>query len=177
MRAIFEMIIMRSLAKTGDTTQGVAWLRRLDAQTKEYVLTPSLLHTELERQEGLISLWDLPDMLLLQHEGRKLGFLFPASGTPVIDDDIAVVRGARHAQLARLFLAWVRTPAIELLAAREGFRLPAAGIELPTDSVPAWVGPVEAHLKAEPLNWDTVEARGVGWMEYWDRHVRGTGGK
>ena len=177
MRAIFEMIVMRSLAQTGDTAQGMAWLRRLDGQTKEYVLTPALLHTKLERQEGLISLWDLPDMLLLENEGRKLGFLFPTSGTPVIDDDIAVVRGARHAALAREFIAWVRTPAVELLAAREGFRLPAAGIDLPKDSLPAWMGPVAAHLKPEPLNWDTVEARGAGWMEYWDKHVRGTGGK
>jgi iron(III) transport system substrate-binding protein len=175
MRAIFEMIVMRSLQRTGDTAQGMAWLRRLDAQTKEYVLTPALLHTKLERQEGLISLWDLPDMLLLQNEGRKLGFLFPTSGTPVIDDAIAVVRGARHADIAREFIRWVRTPEIELLAARVGFRLPAGGIELPRDSMPAWMGPVEAHLRAEPLNWDTVEARGVGWMEYWDKHVRGTG--
>ena len=177
MRAIFEMIVMRSLQRTGDTAQGMAWLRRLDAQTKEYVLTPAMLHTELERQEGLVSLWDLPDMLLLQNEGRKLGYLFPTSGTPVIDDDIAVVRHARHAALAREWIRWVRTPEIELLAARVGFRLPAAGITLPRDSLPAWMGPVEAHLKAEPLNWDTVEAQGVGWMEYWDKHVRGTGEK
>ena len=54
MRAIFEMIVMRSLQRTGDTAQGMAWLRRLDAQTKEYVLNPALLHTKLERQEGLI---------------------------------------------------------------------------------------------------------------------------
>jgi len=177
MRAIFEMVIMRSLERSGDTAQGMAWLRRLDAQTKEYVLTPALLHTKLERQEGLISLWDLPDMLLLQKQGRKLGFLFPASGTPVIDDDIAVVRGARHAALARAFIRWVRTPAIELLAAREGFRLPAAGIVLPKDSLPAWMGPVEVHLVAAPLNWDTVEARGALGMGYWDKHVRGTGEK
>ncbi len=175
MRAIFEMIVMRSLERTGDTSQGMAWLRRLDAQTKEYVLTPALLHTKLERQEGLISLWDLPDMLLLQHEGRKLGYVFPASGTPVIDDAIAVVRGARHAALAREFMRWVLTPEIELLAAREAFRLPAAGIVLPPDSIPAWMRSVQASLRPEPMNWDTVEARGAQWMDYWDRHVRGTG--
>jgi len=176
MRAIFEMVIMRSLQRTGDTAQGMAWLRRLDAQTKEYVLTPALLHTKLERQEGFISLWDLPDMLLLQNEGRKLGYLFPSSGTPVIDDAIAVVRGARHAALAREFVRWVLTPEIQLLAARQGFRLPVR-TDLPSDSLPAWMGPVEAHLRAEPLNWDTVEARGAQWMDYWDKHVRGTGEK
>ena len=57
-------------------------------------------------------------MLLLENEGRKLAYLFPTSGTPVIDDAIAVVRGARHAAVAREFVRWVLTPQIQLLAAR-----------------------------------------------------------
>ena len=176
MRAIFEMIMMRSIARTGDTTAGWAWLRRLDAQTGDYVQNPALLHVKLERQEGLVSLWDLPDMLLLQHEGRKLGYLFPTSGTPVIDDAIAVVRGARHAALAREFVRWVLTPELQLLAAREAYRLPAR-TDLPVDSLPQWVRDVEARMRVEPVNWDTVEVHGAAWMDYWDRHVRGTGKK
>jgi iron(III) transport system substrate-binding protein len=176
MRAIFEMIMMRSLARTGDTAAGWAWLRRLDAQTKEYVQNPALLHSKLERQEGLISLWDLPDMLLLQREGRKLGYVFPSSGTPVIDDAIAVVKGARHAALAREFARWVLTPQMQIVAAREAFRLPVR-TDLPADSLPEWVRALQARMRSEPINWDTVEARGAEWMEYWDRHVRGTGKK
>jgi len=176
MRAIFEMVMMRSLARTGDTTAGWAWLRRLDAQTGDYVQNPALLHVKLERQEGLISLWDLPDMLLLQHEGRKFGYRFPTSGTPVIDDAIAVVRGARHAALAREFVRWVLTPEMQIVAAREAYRLPAR-TDLPPDSLPQWVRDVEARMRVEPVNWDTVEAHGAAWMDYWDRHVRGTGKK
>ena len=174
MRAIFEMVMMRSLARTGDTAAGWAWLRRLDAQTGTYVQNPALLHTQLERQEGLISLWDLPDMLLLENGGRKLGYVFPSSGTPVIDDAIAVVRGAKHAALAREFAHWVLTPEMQLVAAREDFRLPAR-TDLPADSLPPWVRDVEAKMRVEPVNWDTVEAHGAAWMDYWDRNVRGTG--
>jgi iron(III) transport system substrate-binding protein len=176
MRAIFEMVMMRSLTRTGDTTAGWAWLRRLDAQTKEYVQNPALLHSKLERQEGLLSLWDLPDMLLLEREGRKLGYRFPTSGTPVIDDAIAVVRGARHAAIARQFVRWVLTPEMQIVAAREAFRLPTR-TDLPADSLPKWVVTVGARMRAEPINWDTVEAHGAAWMDYWDRHVRGTGKK
>ncbi len=176
MRAIFEMVMMRSLERTGDTAQGWAWLRRLDAQTKEYVQNPALLHTMLERQEGLVSMWDLPDMLLLERDGRKVGHVFPASGTPVIDDAIALVRGAPHAALAREFIRWVRTPAMQIVAAREAFRLPA-DTALPADSLPAWAREVERQMVVEPINWDTVEAQGGKWMDYWDRNVRGTGKK
>src|SRR5512142_793155 len=38
MRAVWGMIIERSIKQTGDTAAGFAWLRRLDGQTKEYVL-------------------------------------------------------------------------------------------------------------------------------------------
>lgn len=174
MRAIFEMVMMRSLTRTGDTTAGWAWLRRLDAQTAEYVQNPALLHAKLERREGLVSLWDLPDVLLLQHEGRRFGYGFPASGTPVIDDAIAVVRGARHAALAREFVRWVLTPEMQIVAARDDYRLPALR-GLPPDSLPAWARAVATAMRVEPVNWDTVEARGAAWMDYWDRNVRGKG--
>ena len=176
MRAIFEMVMMRSLATTGDTTAGWAWLRRLDAQTAEYVQNPALLHAKLERREGLVSLWDLPDVLLLQHEGRRFGYAFPTSGTPVIDDAIAVVRGARHAALAREFARWVLTPGMQIVAARDEYRLPAVR-GLPADSLPAWARAVEAAMRVEPINWDTVETHGAAWMDYWDRNVRGKGEK
>jgi iron(III) transport system substrate-binding protein len=176
MRAIFQMIMMRSLERTGDTAAGWAWLRRLDAQTKEYVQNPALLHAKLERREGLISLWDLPDVQLLQREGRRFGYVFPASGTPVIDDAIAVVRGARHAALAREFARWVLTPEMQIVAAREAFRLPAR-TDLPADSLPEWVRVVSTRMHAEPINWDSVESRGAAWMDYWDRNIRGRGKK
>lgn len=174
MRTIFGMIVERSLRTTGDTAQGFAWLRRLDAQTKEYVLNGTLLTEKIGRQEGVITLWDLPDLLLTMKSGRPLGYTFPASGTPVIDDAIAVVRGARHADVAHRFVAWVRSPAIQLLAAREALRLPAR-TDLPADSLPAWVRDVEARLVADPMDWEVLVRDGPAWMRYWDRNVRNTG--
>ena len=176
MRAVFEMVMLRSLERTRDTTAGWSWLRRLDGQTKEYVTNPALLYQKLERGEGLVTFWDLPDMQLVEREGMTLRHLFPSSGTPVIDDAIAVVRGARHAALAREFVRWVRTPAMQLVAARDAFRLPA-DTAIPEDSLPEWARAVLAQMKVEPVNFDTVDQRGAQWMEYWDRQVRGTGRK
>src|SRR6266568_2946814 len=62
MRAVWGMVIERGLKATGDTAAGFQWLRRLDAQTKEYVLTGQLLDQKIVRQEGLVTIWDLPDI-------------------------------------------------------------------------------------------------------------------
>jgi len=174
MRAIWGMVFERSLAATGDTAQAAAWLRRLDGQTREYVLNPALLTEKLVRQEGWITLWDLPDLQITIRRGLPLGYVFPSSGTPVIDDAIAVVRGARRDSLSRVFAAWVRSPALQLVAAREAYRLPAR-TDLPAESLPSWVREVDAALREAPMDWRLLDARGAEWMTYWDRHIRGTG--
>ncbi|MDH3495505.1 MAG: extracellular solute-binding protein [Gemmatimonadota bacterium] len=176
MRAIFGMAVLRSLRQTGDTAAGFVWLRRLDGQTREYVLNPALLHQKLIRQEGLISLWDLPDILIESSKGQPLGFTLPTSGTPVIEDAIALVRGTPHPEAARAFIEWVGSVAGQLLAAREVYRLPARQ-DLPADSLPDWVREVRARLVVEPMEWDRLATDGNAWMAYWDRNVRGRGAR
>ncbi len=174
MRTIFGMIIQRGLRATGDTAAGFDWLRRLDAQTREYVFNPALLHQKLIRQEGLLTLWDLPDILTEQRKGNPLDFVLPKSGTPVIEDAVAIVRGTDRMQLAQQFVEWVGSFEGQLLAARREFRLPAR-VDVPLDSLPDWAQAVKAELVAEEMDWDLLGARGKEWMAYWDRHVRGRG--
>ncbi len=101
MRAIWGMIIMRSLAATGDTAQGMAWLRTLDAQTRTYTLNPAILAEKLARGEGKVTLWDLPDLMIWRAQGMPFGYVFPTSGAPVIDDAIAIVRGHQASSRGR----------------------------------------------------------------------------
>ena len=174
MRAIWGLILVRSLRQTGDTAAGMAWLRRLDGQTKTYTINPALLYEKLARQEGLVSLWDLQDILISAAKGMPLGYVFPRSGTVVIDDAIGLVRGSRHADAARAFIDFVGSTEAQLLTAREVFRLPARS-DLPADSVPYWVTEVEREMIVSDMDWGLLSARGPEWMRYWDQHVRGTG--
>jgi iron(III) transport system substrate-binding protein len=175
MRAVWGMIIERGLKQTGDTGAGFQWLRRLDAQTKEYVLNGPLLDQKLVRREGLVTIWDLPDILLSQRDGLQLGYRFPRSGTPVIEDAVAVVRHARHDATAQAFVEYVGSVAAQLLAARVAYRLPARR-DLPTDSLPVWVRAVRREMEAADVDWDLLAERGADWMRYWDATVRGKGG-
>ena len=174
MRAIWGLILERSLRQTGDTSRGMAWLRRLDGQTKTYTISPALLYEKLARQEGLVSLWDLQDILISVAKGMPLGYVFPRSGTVVIEDAIGLVRGSRHPAAARAFIDYVGSPEAQLLAAREVFRLPARS-DLPADSVPFWVTEVKHEMIVSEVDWGLLSAKGPEWMRYWDQHVRGTG--
>jgi len=174
MRAIWGLILQRSIQQTGDTAQGMAWLRRLDAQTRTYALSPALLDAKLARQEGLVTLWDLPDVLIARSKGMPFGYAFPSSGTVVIDDAIALVAGAPHPEVARQFIDFVGSVDGQILAADRVFRLPARH-DLPADRIPAWVAGVEREMKVEPMDWGLLTREGAGWMGYWDQHVRNTG--
>jgi iron(III) transport system substrate-binding protein len=172
MRAMWGMIIERSLKETGDTAAGFAWLRRLDAQTKEYVLNSALLDEKMVRQEGVITVWDLPDILISKNRGLPLGYTFPNSGTPVIQDPIAVVRGTKRQATARAFVDFVGSVAMQLAAAREVYRLPARQ-DLPADSLPQWARDVRRQMKVADVDWTLLAVRGPEWMRWWDAHVRG----
>ena len=175
MRAVFGLIVLRGLKQTGDTAAGFAWLRRLDGQAKEYVQNPALVSEKIARQEALVTVWDLPDVLISRRRGMPIGYVFPKSGTVAIEDGIAVVRGAKHRAAARAFVDFVGTPEMQLAAAREVYRLPAR-LDLPADSLPEWVRDVRRRMVVADVDWNLLAERGPEWMRWWDQHVRGTGG-
>ena len=175
MRTIFGMIIDRSIRETGDTAAGMAWLRRLDAQTKDYVLNPTLLYQKLARQEGLVTLWDQPDIDIVKSKGNfPIDYVLPESGTPVVVDAVAIPANAPHAEGARLFLEFVGAAPAVIKAAREFHRLPARG-DIPLDSLPPALRRVKTEMKVEPVDWARLQRDGNTWMKYWDEHIRGRG--
>jgi iron(III) transport system substrate-binding protein len=174
MRAIFGLILSRSLETTGDTTAGFTYLRRLDGQAKEYVQNPALVSEKIARQEAMVTVWDLPDVLISRRRGMPVGYVFPKSGTVAIEDGIGVIRSSKHAGVARAFVEFVGSVPMQLAAAREVYRLPAR-LDLPADSLPDWVRDVRARMVVADVDWTLLADRGPDWMRWWDQHVRGTG--
>jgi iron(III) transport system substrate-binding protein len=101
-------------------------------------------------------------------------YVFPRSGTVVIDDAIGLVRGSRHPDAARAFIDFVGSEEGQLLAATKVYRLPARR-GLPPERVPPWVAEVEREMVVADVDWDRLARDGSAWMSYWDSHVRGTG--
>ncbi len=174
MRTAFGKVLADSVRETGSETAGFDWLRRLDAQTKEYAVNPALLFEKIIRQEGLVSIWELTDMLFQQGRGAPFGYHFPASGSPVIDDSIGLVANAPHGEAARAFIEWVGSEEALLLAARKAYRLPARE-DLPREQLPDWAREALDEIVTAEVDWALIAERGKEWMARWDREVRGKG--
>jgi iron(III) transport system substrate-binding protein len=174
LRTVWGMVLARSVAETGDEARGWAWLRRLDSQTKEYTANSALLFEKLKRQEGLVSIWELSDVLLARQQGAPFGFRLASSGTPVINDAIGLVTGARHVDAARAYIEWVGGREAQELAAREAYKLPARSDFAPAD-LPEWTRPVLASLRSAEYDRALAARETPRWMSEWDRGVRGRG--
>jgi iron(III) transport system substrate-binding protein len=175
MRAIFGAILARSVATTGSTAAGWTWLRKLDANTKEYALNPTLLYQKLGRQEGVITLWDMPDIATLQDRLHiPIKYIIPASGTPILVEGIAAIKGAKHEAAARAFYEFVTTPRLLLVAAREDKRIPVR-TDLPEDSLPDWIRTARREIKPMAVNRALLADSLDDWMTYWDSHIRRRG--
>ena len=172
MRAIFGAIIQRERARTGSSTAGMDWLRRLDAQTREYTPNPTIMYQKLGRQEGLISLYNMPDIATLEQRTKfPIRYVIPASGTPILVDAIAIPAGAPHDSIARMYYDFVTTPEALLVAADSFVRIPARG-DLPAERLPQWIRDAQAKIKPMPLDRALMADSLDAWMRHWDAHVR-----
>ncbi|MEW6510589.1 MAG: extracellular solute-binding protein [Bacteroidota bacterium] len=176
MRIIFSALIARHLKEGGGGLEaGLSWLKRLDANTKSYASDPTQLYLKIAREEGLVTVWDLPDVIIQTHtHGYPFGYIVPASGTPLITDAIAIVRGAKHPDGARRFYEYVTSRQSVLRQAHEFARIPAR-TDIPPEELPSWIASL--RLRPLPVDFDTLAVHEKQWMALWDERVRGRGGE
>lgn len=170
MRAIFGAMVWRFYKDTGSPEKGYEWLRRLDGNVHEYTADGTLLMQKIARREGLISLWDLPDVRLFKEQkGLPIGYSIPTSGTPVVTDAIAIVRGAPHKEEAKRFYEFVTTTESLTHAARDYYRIPVR-TDIDRRQLPPWMNEPFTRM---PLDWDVLRKQGNDWLRYWDTEIRG----
>ncbi len=172
MRAIFGAIVARSVAQTGSPEQGYEWLRRLDANTREYTLNPTILYQKIGRQEGVITLWDMPDIATLKTRlNIPVDYIIPSSGTPLLVDGIAIVKGTKKPDEAKLYYEFVTTPAAMKAAAEKFLRIPAR-TDIPQTDLPQWIQEANSKIKPMPVDRTMMAEHLNEWMKYWDSNIR-----
>jgi iron(III) transport system substrate-binding protein len=175
MRTIFCSLILREQRRSGSLEDGFRWLARLDANTRTYAADPTQLYLKIAREEGLVTLWNLPDVIIqVRRNGYPFGYRLPSSGTPLITDGIALVRGSRHPEEARSFYEFVTSRASLLRQAEAFGRIPAR-TDIPQADLPGWIGGLT--ILPMEVDWDAVAAHEREWMGIWDQRVKGSGRK
>ncbi|MBI2822823.1 MAG: extracellular solute-binding protein [Acidobacteria bacterium] len=174
LRTIFGAILFR-YRQQGDLEKGFDWLRRLDANTKEYSANSTLMFQKIARGEADVTLWNMPDMELQREVYHyPFDYVFPSSGTPYLTEGIAVVRGARHAEWARRYYEFVTSEESLELAARKYFRIPAR-TDIPESRLPERIARARGRIEPMNLDWKVLEEETPGWMKRWENEIKGSG--
>jgi iron(III) transport system substrate-binding protein len=173
MRIIYCALIQKEWKAKGDIEAGFRWLGALDANTKGYTVDPTQLYLRIAREEGVLTLWNLPDVIIQRDlHGYPFGFQIPLSGTPLIIDGIAIVRRTRHLEEARRFYEFVTSRESLLRQAVEFHRIPARN-DIARTELPDWLANLE--IKPLPVDWASLASHELEWMKRWDQTIKGRG--
>jgi iron(III) transport system substrate-binding protein len=171
MQALAAARFAEAVARDGSSTLAAAWLAAVDRNVRTYVSSPEALWQHLTRKDGVVTAWNLTELLAqAEKERRPIAWRVPEDGVPVLVDGIAVVQGAAHVAMARTFVQYVTSREASALAAQRHGRWPVR-TDVPPGALPVWtraastVWPLLA-VRA-PVMADSMDA----WMRPWTARV------
>ena len=171
MRTIYCSMIIKEGGS--DPANGYEWLRKLDKNTKTYSENPTAMYLSIARQEGLISLWNLQDIMIQKETNNQpFGYILPKSGAPILVDGVGIVKNCKQPQGAQDLMEFIFREDIKLALAEETFQIPAM-TGLDKSQMPSWLTGI--NLTPMDIDWSVLATNEMIWMEYWDQNIKGKG--
>lgn len=158
-----------SMLREGSDEAGIAWLKKLDAATEEYMPNPQQLFDHLKRDPELISVWLYPDIPLQRVRNGFPLECVPLPNTPVIIEGIAIIEGAPHREWAEKFYEFVTTPEALAHQAEAYWKVPTRG-DLEPETLPEWMR--GAEIDAQEIDWATFSENEERWATMWHDEVK-----
>lgn len=173
MRAIYSAMIWRFFKDTREPKQGYDWLLKFDANTKEYAASPTMMQQKLARGEGLLTVWNMPDIVFqAEVKGYPFGYVIPKSGTPIVTDGIAIIAKCKHPEQAKLYYEFVNSIDSMIILAKQHYRIPARN-DIPRESLPKWI--TETEIRPMDIDWQVFSQKSDEWMKYWEQNIKDKG--
>lgn len=148
------------------------FFRKLDAQVgSKYIGSPDKLFGAIAHGEGKVGLWNEADILKhIYNEKMPFGLVYPASGTYMNPEPIAVIAGAPHAESAKKYVNFVFEQSTLEYTATVCMKRPTR-VDFPKDKLPI---PLQTMPKAFPIDWSSLGDKGTYWLkklskEIWDK--------
>ena len=161
--------LLQQFEKNGKLDDGWKFLQELDANTKKYYGSGSMLFQAVGRKEAAISFMVLNSITENRITNKMpLDIVDAASGSPVITDGIALINGAKRPNAGKAFIEFAGSAKVQAMLAQKFNRLPTHPDAL-ADS-PEWMA--QTHFKVMDVDWQNLATKQSAWIQKWDAEVK-----
>lgn len=165
----------QAVSRDGSSAAALQWITDVDRNVRAYVGSPATLYQQLARKEGVVTVWNLPELEALPKTARiPIAWSAPPSGVPVVLDAIALVGGRPSSDDARAFVEFVSSRAMSELAAKRHGRWPVRP-DVDPAVLPAWTRDSVPTWRTLPLDLPVIADSIDGWMRPWTARVAARG--
>lgn len=172
-RTIFIAMIWKFYDIDQKPDRGYDFLLKLDANTKEYVANLTMMLQKVMKGGADVGIWNLPFIKYVQiKKNYPLEISIPKSGTPIICDSIAIIKGCKNDFAAKLYYEFINSIDISETLAKEHFKIIVRS-DMPKEKLPTWQK--ELNIKKMPIDWNKASSLSKNWMIYWDHNIKGQG--
>lgn len=171
MRALYAALIDRQLSKGKSLAQAMAWMKRLDAQTARYVDHSQAMFATIGKGLMTFGFWNLPEIVMKTRQGYPVGFVYPASGLPVLHDAIALVKKEKERvhPYATKFYELVTAKDFAQKLTQEPFNRVPVRTDLGKAARPDYMD--DSHYKVMAVDWKRVSEHEAAWLAQWEKDV------
>ncbi len=168
MRSLYSALIYQEYKKSKSPQAAYDFLKKLDANTKEYSNQSTVMFQSIAKGEGLVSTWALPDIQTQISKNMPFSIVMPSDGSPVITDCLGIVAGAKNLAGAKAFVEFINSVDNAVEQATKFNRMPTRADAL--DRCPAWM---KDPVKAMDVDWTVLAEKQGEWLKYWEENIRG----
>lgn len=159
-----------SLMKVWGEDRAFDYFKKLDIQLAgKYATTPDQMFESIARGDAKVGLWLEADILkFISQERMPFEIVYPASGTYMCPEPIAIIAGAPHAGAAQKYVNFVfENEALEF-AADANMKRPTR-LDFPKSNLPP---PLQTTPKTFPIDWSSISDNGTTWLRKWSEEIR-----
>ncbi|NNG01405.1 MAG: extracellular solute-binding protein [Desulfobacteraceae bacterium] len=150
---------------------GVEYLEKLDANTKNYYGSGSLHFQAIGKKEAAISYGVLSAIIDNQvKNAMPLKIVDAEEGAIILTDAVAVIKNGPHPKAAAAFLEYAGSAEVQVLLANLFNRMPT--LERVLNQCPGWM---QTPVKMMPVNWENISLHELEWLNMWDTQIRNAG--
>ncbi|WP_321405221.1 extracellular solute-binding protein [Maridesulfovibrio sp.] len=164
--------LLQQFEKKGDLKEGWKFLKAMDANVKRYYGSGSLQFQAVGRKEAPLSFAVLNSVIDNKIKNKlPLEIIDAESGSPVITDAIAVIKGAKHPNAAKAFVEFAGGAKAQAMLANKFNRMPTLPEAIA--SAPKWMG--EIKFRVMNVDWGALASKQSEWMQKWDMEIKDSG--